>query len=83
LEWGCNLSREILEAIAGLIAIAIERVSTMEKLTRSEAARDDRLRSWLLDSVTHEFRTPLTAIKASAETVLSEAELIRPEFRDS
>ena len=73
---GCDLSRETLEAIGSLIAIAIERAHTVDKLTRAEAAREsDRLRSVLLDSVTHEFRTPLTAIKASAETLLSDAQL--------
>jgi two-component system sensor histidine kinase KdpD len=73
---GCDLSRESLEAIGSLVAIAIERANTVEKLTRSEAAREsDRLRSVLLDSVTHEFRTPLTSIKASAETLLSNANL--------
>src|SRR5439155_20709274 len=55
----------------------------VEKMTRSEAAREsDRLRSVLLDSVTHEFRTPLTAIKASAETLLSDAELERLQRKD-
>jgi len=69
---GCSLSRETLEAIGSLVAIAIERVTTIEKLTKAEAAREsDRLRSLLLDSVTHEFRTPLTSIKASAQTMLS------------
>ncbi len=73
---GCELSRETLEAIGSLTAIAIERAHTLEKLTKAEAAREsDRLRSVLLDSVTHEFRTPLTAIKASAETLLSEVAL--------
>jgi two-component system sensor histidine kinase KdpD len=73
---GCELSRETLEAIGSLAAIAIERARTIEQLTRTEAAREsDRLRSVLLDSVTHEFRTPLTAIKASAETLLSDAQL--------
>jgi two-component system sensor histidine kinase KdpD len=73
---GCDLSLETLEAIGSLAAIAIERAHTVEKLTRAEAAREsDRLRSVLLDSVTHEFRTPLTAIKASAETLLSGADL--------
>jgi len=73
---GCILSRESLEAIGSLVAIAIERANTVEKLTRSEAAREsDRLRSVLLDSVTHEFRTPLTSIKASAETLLSNTNL--------
>lgn len=72
----CDLSRETLEAIGSLIAISIERAHTVEKLTKAEAAREsDRLRSVLLDSVTHEFRTPLTSIKASAETLLSGVEL--------
>jgi two-component system, OmpR family, sensor histidine kinase KdpD len=73
---GCDLSRETLEAIGSLAAIAIERANTVETLTRTEAAREsDRLRSILLDSVTHEFRTPLTAIKASAETLLSDVQM--------
>ena len=68
-------SRETLEALGSLIATAIERASTMEKLSKAEAAREsERLRSVLLDAVTHEFRTPLTAIKASAETLLSGVE---------
>jgi two-component system, OmpR family, sensor histidine kinase KdpD len=80
---GCDLSRESLEAIGSLIAISIERANTVEKLTRSEAAREsDRLRSVLLDSVTHEFRTPLTSIKASAETLLSDARLDKPQRED-
>jgi two-component system sensor histidine kinase KdpD len=80
---GCDLSRESLEAIGSLVAIAIERANTVDKLTKSEAAREgDRLRSVLLDSVTHEFRTPLTAIKASAETLLSDANLDKPQRAD-
>jgi two-component system, OmpR family, sensor histidine kinase KdpD len=80
---GCDLSRETLEAIGSLAAIAIERANTAEKLTKTEAAREsDRLRSVLLDSVTHEFRTPLTAIKASAETLLAEVELEEPQRKE-
>lgn len=70
---GCQLSRETLEAVGSLAATAIERASTVEKLTKTEAAREsERLRSLLLDSVTHEFRTPLTSIKASAEMLLGD-----------
>lgn len=51
---GCDLSRESLEAIGSLVAISIERTNTVEKLTRTEAAREsDRLRSMLLDSGEH------------------------------
>ena len=79
---GCDLSRETLEAIGSLAAIAIERAKAVEKMTMAEAAREsDRLRSLLLDSVTHEFRTPLTSIKASAETLLS-SELDNAERKD-
>ena len=73
---GCQMSRETLDAIGSLAAIAIESAGTVEKLTKAEAAREsDRLRTVLLDAVTHEFRTPLTAIKASAETLQSDAAL--------
>jgi two-component system sensor histidine kinase KdpD len=80
---GGTLSRETLEALGSMVAIAIERAGVVEKLTRTEAAREsDRLRSVLLDSVTHEFRTPLTAIKASAESLLSNYELDESQRRD-
>jgi two-component system sensor histidine kinase KdpD len=80
---GCDLSRETLEAIGSLTAISIERAHTVEKLTKAEAAREsDRLRSVLLDSVTHEFRTPLTSIKASAETLLSDVALATSDRKE-
>ena len=76
-----GISQETLEAVASLIAVAIERAGAVEKLTRTEAAREsERLRSALLDSVTHEFRTPLTSIKASVSSLLSQAQLA-PEQR--
>src|SRR5580700_7222250 len=68
---GSILSRQTLEAIGSLVAISIERAGAVEKLSRAEAAREsEQLRSVLLDSVTHEFRTPLTAIKASVTSLL-------------
>lgn len=65
-------SRETIDALGSLIAIAVERSMTAERLTRTEAAREnERLRSALLDSVTHELRTPLTAITASITSLRS------------
>jgi two-component system sensor histidine kinase KdpD len=73
---GAQLSRETLEAMSSLIAIATERAGAVEKLGKAEAAREsEQLRSALLDSVTHEFRTPLTAIKASVTSLLSNPSL--------
>jgi two-component system sensor histidine kinase KdpD len=69
---GAVLSRETLEAVGSLIAIAIERAGAVETLTRAEAARESEgLRSALLDSITHEFRTPLTSMKLAATSLLS------------
>jgi two-component system, OmpR family, sensor histidine kinase KdpD len=73
---GTEMSRGSLDAIGSLVAIAIERAGAVEKLAHAEANREsDRLRSILLDSVTHDFRTPLTAIKASAQSLLTNAGL--------
>ena len=80
---GSEVSRETLEAVGSLIATAMERAATFEQLSKAEAAREsDRLRALLLDSVTHEFRTPLTAIKASAQTLLEEVELDKPQLKE-
>ncbi|HXZ32467.1 MAG TPA: DUF4118 domain-containing protein [Terriglobales bacterium] len=73
---GAQLSRETLESMGSLIAIATERAGAVEKLSKAEAAREsEQLRSALLDSVTHEFRTPLTGIKASVTSLLSNSSL--------
>lgn len=67
-------SRETIDALSSLIAIAVERIHTSERLTRTEAAQEsERLRAALLDSVTHELRTPLTAITASITSLRSGA----------
>src|ERR1700739_4576385 len=80
---GDTLSRETLEAMSGLIAIAIERAGAVDTLMRSEASREsERLRSALLDSITHEFRTPLTSIKASVTSLKSKAEMNEEQRRD-
>jgi two-component system sensor histidine kinase KdpD len=76
-------TRQILEAVGSLIATAIERARAVEELTHTEASQEsERLRSALLDSVTHEFRTPLTAIKASVTTLRSGAELTHDQQQD-
>jgi two-component system, OmpR family, sensor histidine kinase KdpD len=69
---GCLLSRQTLEAMGTLIGISIERARAVEQLSKTEADRQgERLKSALLDSITHDFRTPLTSIKASVTSLLS------------
>jgi len=69
---GAQLSRQSLEAVGTLVAIAIERARAVEQLGQTEAERrGERLKSALLDSITHDFRTPLTSMKASVSSLLS------------
>src|SRR6266481_1791699 len=68
---GARLSRQTLEAVGSLVAIAIERARAVEQLSQTEAERQgERLKSALLDSVTHDFRTPLTSMKAAVSSLL-------------
>jgi two-component system, OmpR family, sensor histidine kinase KdpD len=69
---GDELSRETLDALGSLAGLALERARALEALSKHRAEQEhERLRTALLDSVTHEFRTPLTSIKASVTTMLS------------
>jgi two-component system sensor histidine kinase KdpD len=68
-----GLERNTIEAIAGLVALALERARFLTEVSRTEALRQsERLKSALLDAVTHDIRTPLTSIKASVTTLLEE-----------
>jgi two-component system, OmpR family, sensor histidine kinase KdpD len=80
---GDELSRGTLDALGSLIGLAIERARALEALSKNRAEQEhERLRSALLDSVTHEFRTPLTSIKASVTTLLSGTTLDEPGRRE-
>jgi len=69
---GSQLSRQSVEALGTLVAIAIERARAVEQLGQTEAERQgERLKSALLDSVTHDFRTPLTSMKAAVTSLLA------------
>jgi len=80
---GGAISHETADAIGSLVGTAIERTRAIEELTTTRAAQEnERLRSALLDSVTHEFRTPLTSIKASITGLLAESELDEEQRRE-
>ncbi len=80
---GQRLARPSLEALGTSIGIAIERARTVELLGKSEAVRQgERLKSALLDSITHDFRTPLTSMKASVTSLLSAPSGLSPEQRE-
>lgn len=66
-------SEAVLNAVAYLVAIGIERARALEEASRSEAARQSEvLKSALLDALAHDFRTPLTSIKAAITNLLGQ-----------
>ena len=70
---GGSLSETGAHALVNLLAIALEREAAQANASRAEAARqNEELKSTLLDALAHEFKTPLTSIKAAATALLSE-----------
>jgi two-component system, OmpR family, sensor histidine kinase KdpD len=54
-------------ALASLVANALERAYTLEKQCHAEAARHaEQLRAAVLDSLAHQFKTPLTVIRTAS-----------------
>ncbi|MCI0744561.1 MAG: DUF4118 domain-containing protein, partial [Verrucomicrobia subdivision 3 bacterium] len=61
-----------LEAIANLVAIALEKAAAQEMANQARAARrSEEFKSSILDALAHEFKTPLTSIKAASTALLS------------
>ncbi len=57
-------------AVAGLAAMAVERGRLIEAALEAEGLRrSDELKTALLHGVSHEFRTPLTAIRTAAHAL--------------
>jgi two-component system sensor histidine kinase KdpD len=63
----------VLSSFAAQGALALERSALERAETRSRVLEEsDRLKSSLLSSVSHEFRTPLATIKAATTSLLSD-----------
>ena len=72
-ETPSSLDERLLRAFAAQGALAIERLALAHTQTRARVLEEsDRLKSALLSSVSHEFRTPLATIKAATTSLLSD-----------
>ena len=68
-----------LDALAGVAAIGIERAHLLEERKAAELTRQsEQLKTTLLASLSHDLRTPLTAIRIAASN-LNQAELTSDE----
>ena len=65
--------QRLLEALAGQVALALERVLLGERAQQEQVeAEAERLRTALLSSLSHDMRTPLGAITGAASSLLED-----------
>lgn len=73
---------QTLDALADQAALALERVRLTGQAARAAAAEEtQRLRTALLNSLSHDLRTPLTAIRGAAGTLRGAWDALTPETR--
>lgn len=79
--------QELLAAMSGQVALALHRVLLAQEAQQAELrARTEELRGALLSSVSHDLRTPLTAISTAASVLAGPGPMAddkRREFADS
>ena len=69
---GAFMQDSVLQGISNLIAIGLERARAQDLAHQVEAARrSEQLRTTLIDAMAHEFKTPLTSIRAATTSLLS------------
>src|SRR5262245_44600695 len=67
-----GLDDTVLQSIANLAAIGLERARALEATAHADAARESsELRATILDALAHEFKTPLTSMKAASSDLLA------------
>ncbi len=72
---GARMSDGVLQGVANLVAIGLERARAQDLAHQVEAARQsEQLRTTLIDAMAHEFKTPLTSIKAATTSLRSNPE---------
>jgi two-component system, OmpR family, sensor histidine kinase KdpD len=70
---GPNMPDSMLQGIANLVAIGLERVRADQLAHQVEVAhQSEQLRTTIIDAMAHEFKTPLTSIKAATTSLLSD-----------
>ncbi|MDC0721778.1 sensor histidine kinase [Nannocystis bainbridge] len=74
--------RQLLDAMTGPVALALQRVRLAEEAQVAEVrAREEELRGSLLSSVSHDLRTPLASITGAASAMLDSGDAIAFETR--
>lgn len=73
---GTTMPVAVLQGVANLVAIGLDRVRAQDLAQQIEAARQsEQLRTTLIDAMAHEFKTPLTLIRATTTSLLANPEI--------
>jgi two-component system sensor histidine kinase KdpD len=69
---GLPPSDAALQALTNLVALGLEKARAQEAAIRMDATRrSEEFKATLLDAVAHEFKTPLTSLRAAISAILS------------
>ena len=80
---GATMTEPVLQGVANLVAIGLERARAQELAQQVEAARQsEQLRTTLIDAMAHEFKTPLTLIKAATTSLLANPDIPKENRRE-
>lgn len=72
-----------LPAFVNLLSMAVDRCHLLEERAESEARqRSENLKTTILSSISHDLRTPIAAISASATSLKSFGQTLSPEVRE-
>lgn len=75
--------RQLIEAFANLAAVAIIRVQLAEEAEQAKwLAESEKLHRALLNSISHDLRTPLASITGAATSLLAEGNVYTREVRE-
>jgi len=76
--------RPLLHAVAPLAAIAVERLRYAEAAKATQVqVEGERLRNSVLSSLSHDLRTPLTALVGLADTLVIAGDALPPTHRET
>jgi two-component system sensor histidine kinase KdpD len=72
----------LIEAVAGQVALAVQRIRSAESARHAQLRFErEQLRSALLSTVSHDFRTPLAAIAGAGSTLADSGHALSPATR--
>jgi two-component system, OmpR family, sensor histidine kinase KdpD len=75
---GSPMPDAVMQGIANLVAIGLERSRAQDLAHEVEAARQaEELRTTLIDAMAHQFKTPLTSVRAATSSLLADPEQAR------